>query len=770
MSRARGADVALAALAALVVTLPLSDLFTPTAAWARPCIVLVLAVALSGIGLRALTSVRPLVVAGQALVLVEAAALLHGQGHLAGGLLPTLDTARAFGVLFGEAYQTVTQYSAPAPADRGTTLAISVFVGLTALAVDAIAVTYRSPALAGLPLLTAFLAAATNTTAGLAAWMIVPPALVWLAMVGRQGVGSLRAWGGTVEVGSARPADPAGSFATVARSVGVLALATAVVLPGLVPHLPPTFLADGLARGDGGTGTGGSVRLSTSVDIARDLAERSADPVLVYRTTADDPEPLRVALLDTYRRGRWLSSSDATFVPVDGQLPGSSAGPEVTRTTERIEVTRSGIGLPQVALPANAIGAPFPAGSWRLDGNGVVELTAPAPSYTVDYEALTPTAAQFAGVAADLAVQDDLRVDPDAQEALAALLQRVTEAGQTPLQKAVAIQAHLRSSAYTYSEDLVDETAAGRRPEEPLVRFLETRRGYCVQFATAMIMLAREAGIPARMAVGFLPGRLDGDERVIRADDAHAWPELYFPQLGWMRFEPTPGVRSGVAPVYSSEQSAPEGSALPVPTSAPSASSSTPTRPRGDVTIDTPQGPRGTSTSTGVLRAVAQHWPTVLGVLGVLLVLALTPLGAWLARRRAQRRARDDAERVEAQWQSLLLRLGDIGLVPGDGATPRQASRELARAAYLTPDEGAALGRVVDTLERARYARPGADLPDVAPDADAVWRAALGRRRRSARVRALFLPEEGRRHWRSMLGRPGRTDAEPGRDEDASVR
>ena len=53
---------------------------------------------------------------------------------------------------------------------------------------------------------------------------------------------------------------------------------------------------------------------------------------------------------------------------------------------------------------------------------------------------------------------------------------------------------------------------------------------------------------------------------------------------------------------------------------------------------------------------------------------------------------------VEAEWQSLLLRLQDIGFVPPDGATPRQASRTIGHDAYLTPDENEALGRVVATL------------------------------------------------------------------------
>ena len=99
---------------------------------------------------------------------------MHGRGHLFGGLLPTPETGRAFGVLLQEAQATVTNYTAPAPSNRGTILAISLLIGLTAVAVDAIGVTYRSPALAGIPLLSAFLASATNSGDGLGAWYAVP--------------------------------------------------------------------------------------------------------------------------------------------------------------------------------------------------------------------------------------------------------------------------------------------------------------------------------------------------------------------------------------------------------------------------------------------------------------------------------------------------------------------------------------------------------------------------------------------------------------------
>ena len=758
MTRAKPIESLLAALAVLGVSLPLSTLFEPMSVWFRPTVLLVAVVALTGIGLRALTSSRALVVVGQVVMLLYAAALLHGQGHLWARVVPVLDTGAAFGVLLTQAYGTVVNYTAPAPSNRGTVLAISLLIGLTAVAVDAIGVTFRSPALAGVPLLTAFLASATNSGGGLGAWYAVPGALAWLALVGRQGVRSLRSWGTAAPRSTSGAfADPTTAFAAVGRVVGVAALAVAVVLPGLVPHFPTTFLADGLGRSDTGRGGAGSdVRLASSVDIARDLGNRSNDPVLRYTSSTDELQPLRVGILDSFRRGQWQAREDYTYVPVDGQIPGPIAGPDVPRRVERINVTSNGIGVPQVAMPENAIGSPFPSDSWNMTAQGLVQLTRPAQSYTAEFVQLDPTPSQFTSSENDGTVDArDLRLDGGSEREVRALLDEITDDGDSPIEVARAIQAHLRGSAYTYSLELADAAADGSLPADSLARFLETKRGYCVQFATAMIMLSRAAGIPARMAVGFLPGTADGPGggRVVRVSDAHAWPELWFPQLGWVRFEPTPGTRSGTAPQYSLAPTEDGGAPVALPSGAASSSSAAPSvGPSRDVTD---QGPNSTTGSGGVdvARFTTQHALSIAVVLLALLAVGVVPLGAWLARRRSRREARDDAARVEAEWQSLLLRLQDIGVVPSDGATPREASRQVKRDAYLTGDETEALGRVVATLEQARYARPGSDLDDVSEDARTVWRGALARRRRSDRVRALLLPEEGRRLWRGSLRR-----------------
>ena len=755
MKTGRPVEALLAALATLAVSLPLTTLFAQ-GTWFRPSLLLVAAVALTGIGLRRLTSSRPFVVLSQVLVLGWGAALLHGRGHLWGDLVPTPETGRAFGILLQQAQQTVVNYTAPAPSTRGTILAISVILGLTAVAVDAIGVTYRSPALAGIPLLAAFLGSATNSGDGLGAWYAVPPALCWLALVGRQGVRSLRSWGTAAPRSSSGPfADPATAFATTGRIVGVTALAAAVVLPAVVPHLPTTFVADGLGRNaEGRGGSGSSVRLASSVDIARDLGSRSNEPVLRYRTTSDRLQPLRVGILDSYRRGEWQSRADFTFVPVDGQIPGPVAGPEVPRRVERISVTDNIIGVPQVALPASAIGSPFAAGTWNMTVDGLVQLTQPLDSYTAEFVELDPDASQFTADLGDPPLDDStLEVDPRSEAAVRGVLAEITDDGDSALDVARSIQAYLRGPLFTYSLELARDTGETDLPQEPIARFLATKRGYCIQFSSAMIMLSRAAGIPARMAVGFLPGVQDGDDRVVRVTDAHAWPELYFPRLGWVRFEPTPGGRSGGAPEYSLVPTDTGSAAVPSNgASNPSSSAAPSAGPTRDVTADDLEGSTG-GTGGGVIRFTTDHLVTLLVVLLAVLAVLVVPFGAWLARRRAQRAARDDAERVEAEWQSLLLRLQDIGFVPPDGATPRQASRQIGRAAYFTADENEAMGRVVSTLEQARYARPGAELDDVTGDARAVWRGALSRRRRTDRVRALLLPEEGRRHWRRLFRR-----------------
>jgi transglutaminase-like putative cysteine protease len=121
-----------------------------------------------------------------------------------------------------------------------------------------------------------------------------------------------------------------------------------------------------------------------------------------------------------------------------------------------------------------------------------------------------------------------------------ALARRLRAQATTPYEYVTLVQEHL-ADGYRYSER-PPAPAAGR---PPLVSFLfDTKIGYCQQFSGAMALLLRMGGVPARVSSGFSPGTFDDgrDEWVVRDVDAHSWVEVYFPRLGWVTFDPTPGV------------------------------------------------------------------------------------------------------------------------------------------------------------------------------------------------------------------------------------
>ena len=101
-------------------------------------------------------------------------------------------------------------------------------------------------------------------------------------------------------------------------------------------------------------------------------------------------------------------------------------------------------------------------------------------------------------------------------------------------------------------------------------------------------MMARVAGIPSRVAIGFLPGEQVGDSWEVSVKDMHAWPELYFSSWGWVRFEPTPSVQTGEAPPWTVQpEEAPTDDPSAEPSASVSAGPSATTDPR-DNTAETP--------------------------------------------------------------------------------------------------------------------------------------------------------------------------------------
>ena len=150
-----------------------------------------------------------------------------------------------------------------------------------------------------------------------------------------------------------------------------------------------------------------------------------------------------------------------------------------------------------------------------------------------------PTLAQLDGPSPEALWNATMNTSPAAREWLGLYRLNASIVGDStdPYRIALAVESYLRTK-YTYSLTPPQPAAIS-----PYAAFLfKTKSGYCQHFAGAMATLLRFNGIPARVAVGFTTGEKVADGTyVVTRNDAHAWVEAYFPDVGWVPFDPTPG-------------------------------------------------------------------------------------------------------------------------------------------------------------------------------------------------------------------------------------
>ncbi|ANY65771.1 hypothetical protein BBD42_04285 [Paenibacillus sp. BIHB 4019] len=153
------------------------------------------------------------------------------------------------------------------------------------------------------------------------------------------------------------------------------------------------------------------------------------------------------------------------------------------------------------------------------------------------------------------ALAEYLQLPESLPSRVAALAAEVSGGGVTSRYDQVkAVETYLRSS-YTYSAENSAVPGAGADFVDDFL--FKQHEGYCVHFSSAMVIMLRTQGIPARWVKGFAPGTVSAEQPDARNDaahagmklaayevkgkDAHAWVEVYFPGAGWVPFDPTPG-------------------------------------------------------------------------------------------------------------------------------------------------------------------------------------------------------------------------------------
>ncbi|WP_028658819.1 transglutaminaseTgpA domain-containing protein [Nocardioides insulae] len=630
------------------------------------------------------------------------------------------------------------------------------------LVVDLVAVGLGHPSVAGLPLLAVVSVPFGISGLGVTWWTFAATVFGFLTLIGLHENERVARWGRPLDDGERLPRPQRGA-AVVAGS----ATALAVIVPASFPALEIRLFDLGP-----GAGSGDDITVSNPLVSMREDLVQGPD-VRAVTVTTDDPRPdyLRLAVLTRFSNEEW--SAGTRNVPGDQVARGTLPPLQGVGETIPLEDSRYRVDVAQsfhsTWLPTQPQLRRIDAdGDWRYDittmdfiaANDDLSTGGMSYSFTALEPQLSSSDLEDAQSGASSVDPGYREVPDDVPQSVEQLAFEVTDGSQSSFERAVALQRWFRvGGGFTYSTD-VD---LGSGPSD-LAAFLEedNRRGFCQQFATAMAVMARELGIPARVAIGFLtPEKIGSSTYEYSTHDLHAWPELYFAGFGWVAFEPTPSARAPRVPAYtrglltSQEPASPDNSAAPLPQTEPDRGGQPAPEP-GAAPVEDEDGADGFPWGDALL---------ILALAATVVGLAAVPT---VVRRRRRSRRIDGAP--EDLWAELRDTVIDLGLPWPAGLSPRATGRVLHR--YLTTREArTALDRIIADLETTRYSPRSVPGP---PTAELAAVIADLRESSSRRVRR-------RADWwpRSVLGltptgtdRPGNAEFHPtmmGAEDDEDV-
>lgn len=508
--------------------------------------------------------------------------------------------------------------------------------------------------------------------------------------------------------------------------------AVIIVITTTVPLVPggtsnPLFLSQ---AGGGGAGPGGpSPTLEASLtDAPAETTIRGPirlSPEVRFSVTAEEPAYWRAGAYDRFSGQSWIRTGD-TQTYVGGRL---ARPPGKTNLVSQYFTMESEMSvMPAAATPIEVEGQA--ATDALVDAHQVLRPSKPlqeGTTYSVKSAVYDGNVARLRDV-----TQDDpssientyTQVPSGISGAFRDRTERVVGDADGRLETAIRIERHL--------ENRKDYSLNVTRPDGNVADafLLRMDEGYCVYYATTMTMMLRSQGIPARYVVGYTPGQQVGDNQwVVRGLNSHAWVEVYFPEVGWVKFDPTPGGPRESAE-YESVQSARESGEDDVDTDesldAPLTPTPTPT-PEGpdNETAGSPDGPNEQlnpfdqiDTQETVNGTFAEVGPTEgsgmpslpspqdaafgIALLGGLAAAAhrsgLTGRVIRIVRLywQPRRAPEEDVERAFERFELLLSR----SVRPRrDGETPREYLRRMRMLANI----GDNVNRVASLYERAHY-------------------------------------------------------------------
>ncbi|MFE3097765.1 DUF3488 and DUF4129 domain-containing transglutaminase family protein [Streptomyces sp. NPDC059248] len=743
----------------------------------------------SGVGVLARRAPLPsaLTIGVQALTALVLLTFAFAREQALLGVLPGPRVVTRFGDLLGSGGQDIERYAIPAPASDGIQLMLVGGVLVIGLMVDTIAVTFRSAAPAGLPLLALYSVAAGLSGGAASALWFVLAAAGYLLLLLAESRDRLSRWGRVFAGVPSAPPRGAGAFGRdgaprapvrTGRRIGALALGVALVVPAALPAFDGGLL-DGRTGGDDGSGGGTINAVNPMVSLQNSLNQPGEREWLRYQTDAADTGGLylRMLALDRFDGSRWLTSErEVESIPDELPRPeGLSSSVRAAQVETRItaSVTFEDKWLP---MPYPVAGVEV-EGRWRFEpkGRSLVgdgEQTTRGIEYTVRSLAVEPTAEQLATAPrpSSAIISEYTRLPSTLPSVVETTARQITAGAKNDYEAAVRIQDWFTTTGgFTYDTDVNSGSGPGA-----IARFLRDKEGFCVHFAASMAAMARTLGIPARVAVGFTPGTpRGGGVMSVSNRNAHAWPELYFEGVGWTRFEPTPSI--GSAPDYTRSQAPSDDDPASPAQPAETASRAPAPTVSADDSCPADQRLRGECGSSAAAEEVAATgsggppWRLLLMVTAAVVVAALPLLPmVWRVRTRAGRlssRGRTDedaASRTLLAWREVADTAWDHGIVPDESLTARRSAVRIVLLGRLEGDAAAAVHRVAGAVEQVLYAPSPLPAVGLVDDVARIRAGLAAGSSRTERIRARLLPRSSVRvvwalsaWWNALTGRLG---------------
>jgi transglutaminase-like putative cysteine protease len=666
-----------------------------------PTLIVGLLIALAGSGLRVLQVPSYGVAAVQVLIALLSlnTAFAARESWLA--VIPTESSVRRVVYVINNGAATLNTYSSPVEINPTHTQAMLMACGLAVLlSIDVLAFGLRRPSLIALPLLVTLSVPVSILRDAIALPVFVGTALLFLRLLATEHVDTFRGWGSGGRAGGVSQQGSGPALATMWQ-VSIGAVLLALVAAPLVPVTDLLERHTGVGTGTGGAGNYPLAAVNPFIRLRRDLVEKTHTPLVYAETKARATSYLRTTVLDTFTSQEWRPSprnlpaqnkADGTFPAPPGLSPSVSGVEDTWSIHLAPRFSTTWLPLP---YPIRKLDVP---GNWRYDSRtlDVAYASGGAPP-ELSYDVTSFTPAITASLLDDtVGAPDEIRkpmtrVPADLPEVIRTRADEVTADAKGDFAKAVALQNWFREGGgFRYSLEQRSGSGMGL-----LASFVtDDRVGYCEQFAAAMAAMGRVLGIPSRVVVGFLDGTAQPDGQILyTSDDRHAWPEMYFTGVGWVRFEPTPGQRAGATPSWTRQDVN-----QAQPSAAPSAAAS-----RG-AAAQPEQTPTDVNTENNQGFAVP-WWPVA-----SLLVVLVLGLGPGLVRRIQRRRRLSSGNPVhlaEGAWAELHATALDLGLDWPEERSPREQARRVVDQVQAADEDLSSLEGLLSRVEEGRYARAG---------------------------------------------------------------